>query len=70
MSTPTPASLITPPTRARVTLEAYAILRAYPWEASPASILDDLMADLIAHLGESVVRASLDSAIELRHPTT
>ena len=70
MSTPTPATLFTPAVRARVTLEAYAILRAYPWEASPVSVLDDLMADLIEHLGEPAVRASLDSATEPKPPTT
>lgn len=64
MSTPSPASLITPTARARVTLEAYAILRAYPWEKSPTSVLDDLVVDLIEHLGESAVRAALDSALE------
>ena len=70
MSTPIPATLFTPSTRALVTLEVYAILRVYPWEASPASVLDDLMADLITHLGESVVRAALESAIEPTIPTT
>ena len=64
MSTPNHTTLFTPAARARVTLEAYAILRAYHWEATPVSVLDDLMADLIEHLGEPAVRASLDSALE------